>query len=114
MKLFSIFILLLLIACNQTKFEKSKWLYEEDMEYPYRKSMVKDLTTNYQLKGLSYKQLIALLGEPGNITGDSNEIYYPIIEEYDVIDPIHSIDLAIRFNNDSIISNWKINEWKKN
>ncbi len=113
MKLILIFILLpfILIACSQTKFDKSKWLYKDDIEYPYRKSMLKDLTTSYQLKGLSYKQLIRLLGEPGNIIGDSNEIYYPIIEEYGGIDPVHVIDLAIRFDQDSIVTDYKINEW---
>jgi hypothetical protein len=105
---------LLTIACNQTKFDKSKWIAKDDIEYPYRKAMLRDLITNYKFKGLSYKQLIELLGEPGNIVGDSNAIYYPISEEYDVIDPVHTIDLEIIFNKDSVVSDYKIYEWKKN
>jgi len=116
-KLNSIFILLILFetACNEIKIDKSKWLCKEDIEYPYRKTMLKDLTTNYKIKGLSYKQLIGLLGEPGNIIGNNNEAYYPIMQEYGSdIDPIHTINLSIRFSQDSIVTDFKIDEWKKN
>jgi hypothetical protein len=41
--------------------------------------MLKDLTTNHKLKGLTYKQLVCILGNPqNNIVNDSNLIFYLI------------------------------------
>ena len=87
------------------------------MEYPYRKSMLKDLTTNHQLKGLTYKQLIDLIGEPQkNLVGKSDEIYYPITTEYGhptlSPDSVGSITLAFKLNKDSIVTDFRIDKWK--
>ena len=89
----------------------------DDMEYPYRKSMLKDLTTNHQLKGLTYKQLIDLIGEPQkNLVGKSDEIYYPITTEYGHAnispDPVASITLAFKLK-DSIVTDFRIDKWKR-
>ena len=85
------------------------------MEYPYRRAMLKDLMTNYKLKGLSYKELVDLIGEPQkNLIGDSDEIYYPVFEDYGSdIDPVHTIDLAIKLNKDSVVTDFRVDEWKK-
>lgn len=109
-------LLFLLTSCNSDiKFEKEKWLEFGDIEYPYRKSMLHDLTTNYKLKGLSYKQLIDLIGvQKKNLIGDSNEIYYEILTEYGWnIDPVHGITLAFKLDKDSIVTDYRIDEWKK-
>lgn len=109
------FLMLCFFSCNsQKKFDKTKWAIREDMEYPYRRAMLKDLTDNYKLNGLSYKQLIALLGEPLNSSRDSNQFYYPIYEYYGSdIDPIYTITLDITLLKDSTVGDFKVTEWKK-
>jgi hypothetical protein len=116
---FSIILLLSLIltACNtDEKFDKTKWLVQSDIgQYPNRNSMINDLLNNHHLKGLSYKKLIDLIGEPAkNMTGENNEIYYQILTEYGSdIDPVNTKTLIIKLNNDSTIGDFKIDEWKK-
>ena len=111
-------MVLLIAACTQNfnqKFNKSNWMEERDLQtFPYRDNMLNDLTTNYKLKGLTYKQLIDLIGEPQNNMGDTNTICYPILVDYGFdIDPVHSKTLVIELNNDSIVIDYKIDEWKK-
>ena len=107
--------LILLFSCNSDiQFEKVKWLKLDDMEYPYRKSMLHDLVNNHNLKGLSYKQLTDIIGEQQkNLVGDRSEIYYPILTEYNSIDPVHTITLIFKLDKDSIVTEYRIDEWKK-
>ena len=76
--------------------------------------MLDDLIKNQQLKGLTYRQLIDKIGEPEkNVTGDSNTIYYNIITDYGSdIDPIYTKTFAVKFDGDSIVTDFKINEIK--
>ncbi len=112
-----LFVCISLNACsNNKKFNKTQWLQMEDVQqYPFRQSMLQDLTTNYKLKGLTSKQLFNLIGEPQkNLVGDSNEMDYQIHTEYGTdIDPIHTITLAFTIDKDSIILGYRIIEWKK-
>ncbi len=104
-----------LIACNR-KFDRNDWLQGgEGYYYPYRRAMLKDLTTNYKLKGLTYKQLVGLLGNDDKSMRDTNtnEICYPVYIHWDMIDPDHSINLTFKLNNDSIVTDFKIEEWEK-
>lgn len=77
--------------------------------------MYKDLLTNYKLKGISYKQLVNLIGEPGkDFSGEPNEIYYEILTDYGFdIDPVKSKTLIFKFDSDSIIVDFELKEWKK-
>ena len=115
--IFVFLVSITLIACsNNKKFNKAQWLQIEDVQqYPYRQSMLKDLTTNYKLKGLTCEQLFDLIGEPqSNLVGDSNEMDYQILTDYGSdIDPIHTITLAFTIDKDSIIIGHRIMEWKK-
>ena len=112
-----LFICVLLFGCDRdAKFDKAKWLQQDDMQhYPYRLSMLKNLTGNYKLIGLTYFQLIELIGEPQkNLVTDSMQIYYPILTDYGSdIDPVHTISLEIVLNKDSIVNDYQIDEWKK-
>jgi hypothetical protein len=97
---------------GQIKFDKGKWLTKDDMEFPYRNKMLKDLTTHYKLVGLKYNEIINLFGEPNY--HDSNSVVYQVIEDYGSdIDPIYTKNLNFKFNKDSIITAFKIEEWKK-
>lgn len=106
------------ISCNdgyrQVKFEKIKWSEQLDPLFPsgYRLKMLEDLTKNYKLKGLKYSELIELLGIPD--AKDSISLSYKIVVDYQKeIDPVYTKDLEFAFSKDSIITSFKINEWKK-
>ncbi len=115
-KLLLLEILLVLISsCTmESKFDKEKWNNKDDFTYAYRKIMLKDLTENYQLEGITYKQLTQLIGTPDNIVGDKNRIYYEIVTEYKRdIDPTYIKILIFEIGNDSIVTNFEIEEHKK-
>ena len=107
----------LLTACKgDMKFSKTGWSKEEDLGYyPFRDKMLKDLTINYKIKGLSYRQIINLLGKPeDNMYNDSCSIYYNIIEDYGHdIDPVYVKTLEIKFDRDSLVKDFNIKVWKK-
>src|SRR4051812_23553358 len=79
------FFVLILYGCShqQIKFNRAQW-NDGDIEiYPYRDAMLNDLFTNHHLKGMSYRQLTTLLGEPNrweNVNIDSP--YYVINTDY--------------------------------
>ncbi|MBI2729787.1 MAG: hypothetical protein HYX40_03390 [Sphingobacteriales bacterium] len=104
-----------LLSCqNQIKFESTKWKTKEYPEAPpqNRKKMFKDLITNYKLIGVSKNDLVNLLGEPDYPT-DSIMLYL-IDEDYGTdIDPIYTKYLSFQLNSDSVVKDFKIEEWKK-
>jgi hypothetical protein len=104
-----------LFSCKdfgQIKYDKGKWMTKDDMEFPYRNKMLKDLTTNYKLVGLKHREIIILLGEPNY--SDSSSFAYQVIEDYGSdIDPVYTKNLDFEYNKDSIITAFKIAEWKK-
>jgi hypothetical protein len=107
-------IILLLIAVVFTgckgKFNKIDWEAKGDPGFPDKDYMVDDLLTNYKLKGLSYKQVLQLLGQPSG--KDSTGIFYETLLEYSGIDPGHGKNLVIEFNKDSLVTKAYIDEWK--
>ncbi|WP_295711628.1 hypothetical protein [Mucilaginibacter sp.] len=99
---------------GKVPFYKEKWLEREDWDYPRRDEMIDDLIKNHKLKGLRYKQMIELLGEPQGNTQDSIGVYYQIVEDFGSdIDPVYTKNLSVEFNKDSIINKVTIEEWKK-
>ena len=117
MKYIILMVILILVSCNSDKkFDKIQWLECSDLgQYPKRNRLVNDLLENHKIKGLSYKQVIDLIGEPEkNITGENNEIHYQILIEYGSdIDPIYTKTLILKLDKDSSITSFKVNEWKK-
>lgn len=100
---------------NNDKFDKMAWNEKGDLgTYPNRKKMLKDLLNNYQLKGLTYKQLIDLLGEPETYSDEEpNTATYNIVTDYGGdIDPVYIKNLEVKFGADSIMRNVTINEIK--
>ena len=82
------------------------------MEFPYRKKMVNDLVSNYKLEGLTYKELVDLLDSPQG--SDGNSIWYYVDEDYgNDIDPVYSKSLIFYLDKDSIITGFKIKEYRK-
>jgi hypothetical protein len=112
-----LFWVLSIISCQQhveqTKFNKRQWNEKEDMDFPYREAIVSDLVHHHQLKGLSYKQLIQQVGEPARWDTNLESPYYEITVKYDMIDPIYIKSLVVYLNKDSVVTRYKVQEWKK-
>ena len=102
-----------LVSCEpQMKFDKNGWQSGGATGYPppSRKEMLKDLLSNYRLKGLSYRQIINLLGEPNGI--DNSTVFYDIALRYDMIDIDYAKSLLIVLDKDSIAREVKVYERK--
>jgi hypothetical protein len=110
-------VVFLLFSCKQDiKFNENGWKQKGDLNsYTKRESMIKDLTENYKLRGLSYSKLIDLLGVPENYSNQkSNTITYNIVSEFrNNIDPVYIKNLEIQLSKDSIVKNYKIIEISK-
>ena len=57
-------LIFILASCNnqQIKFDKEKWNERNDMFYANREKMVIDLMENHLKKGMTYKEVMNLLG----------------------------------------------------
>ncbi|MBL7472079.1 hypothetical protein [Robertkochia sediminum] len=112
-----IFCICFLSACGNTQldFEKSKWKETVDGFYMFRESMANDLIENHLEKGMTYKELTDLIGEPENFSNlKENTIGYILMEDYGWdIDPVESKTLMIELTADSLVQDFNINHWKK-
>ncbi len=105
-----------LFSCQtRQKFDKVKWAEVADlMTFPNRKSMIDDLTNNFQLKGKRYNEIIELLGQPQGKGDNDLQTFYDIDVDYGSdIDPVYSMTLAFQFDKDSVVKTFKVKEWKK-
>lgn len=107
----------LLICCHgpeskNVKFNKAQWDSVGDlMSFPLRETMLNDLITHHQIKGLTYKQLIDSLGRPANYSDSGDSIRYDIVVNYGSLDPKSGIYLAMGFNKDSVATGFKVVHW---
>lgn len=112
----SILFLVTFYSCQtHQKFDKNKWAEVGDlMTFPKRKSMLDDLTKNISLKGKTYQDIVLLLGQPQYPIDSTMEIGYKIDEDYGSdIDPIYTQTLLLKFDKDSIVKSFEVQEWKK-
>ena len=67
--LFLIITLFINSSCesNEIKFDKSKWNERVDGIYLYREKMVTDLIVNHLRKGMTYREIEELLGNPEGV-----------------------------------------------
>jgi hypothetical protein len=98
---------------NQINFDSRKWKIEEDLRtYPFRETMTEDIIQNKKFIGLNLGQVRDSLGQPNAL--ENGQLFYSITTDYGTdIDPIYTKDLVLTFDNDSLITNVKIEEWKK-
>jgi hypothetical protein len=104
------FCLILIITSCTEKFDKNKWGGYSEVDGPDRDLMAGNLLKTHQLIGLTNKQMHQLLGPPAN---DTTSTWYELKEEWDMIDPVYSKYLIIKFNKDSVIIGAEIKEWHK-
>ncbi|WP_136666916.1 hypothetical protein [Flavobacterium sp. H122] len=112
--IFLLFTFLVLSSCqinSQEKFDKEKWLLKENNKYTYREKMLEDLVTNVQLKGLTKKELIDLLGRSENMWETDKQLSYPILQNYD--EPPHIINLVIVIDEKDIVDYFEIIDNRK-
>lgn len=111
-----VFISVLVCACNcDRKFDKRFWQQKGDLDiYPKREKMLNDLVNNHQLKGLTYKQVIDLLGKPERYSDEEpNTATYNIVTDYGLdIDPVYLKHLEVKFSSDSFVTDVNIREIK--
>ncbi|MHA4807401.1 hypothetical protein ACX0G9_04825 [Flavitalea flava] len=117
--LFFILFSILLTSCNSNhKFDKKGWAEQSDLlRFPNRKYMIEDLLNNYQLKGKSYSQIAELLGQPVVTPlkfNNTSEILYGVEIEFGKDRTLnHTKTLSLKFNQDTIVQDFKIIEWRK-
>ncbi len=113
---------LCLASCDQSKpFEKDGWQKKFDGDYPNRDAMVQDLLDNHKLTGLTTRSITELLGEENRTdlverpkTERRNYMTYQVLEDFGWdIDPVHTKYLVLEFNDDSVVTNTELLEWKQ-
>ena len=82
--------------------------------YDNRESMVQDLMDNHLHKGMTYKELKELIGQPENYANmDANTIAYEIMVDYGWdIDPVESKTLYIELSPDSTVIAYRLKHRK--
>lgn len=107
-----------LISCRveEKKFDSKIWRAIDGNNFSQqREPIINDLMTNYLSKGMSYKELINLLGKP-EIEEGNTKIGYTLYINYSWgigIDPVAGRDLIIQLAKDSTVLDYQIVEWEK-
>lgn len=116
LKIYLFLNLLIVLSCNKKEiaFNKDSWNIKGDIFYRNRAIMANDLLNNHLKSGMKYSQVICLLGNPENFQDiETNQIVYEISTDYgNDIDPIRGKNLIINFSKDSLVTNFKIENWK--
>jgi outer membrane protein assembly factor BamE (lipoprotein component of BamABCDE complex) len=110
-RIFLLLFFLCFLACKNVKqnkdeqFDRDKWATKNELDYPYRDQMIKDLIANQKLHGLKKDEVVHLLGEPDRT--DNGHLFYLIKQDRLGYFPLHTKTLVIKLNRDSAV------EWRK-
>jgi len=108
---FTCILVALLAGCaGKEKFTPKGWDDGDGIEFPRRFRMVDDLLENHKLKGLTYKQVIALLQYPQRNSFTDRSFHYEITRKMSGIDTIYAKNLVFYLNKDSIVTDVKVVE----
>ena len=82
------------------------------LSYTMRDKILEDLTTNYKLVGMTYKDVIRLLGKPDDI--GTLKTSYDIINNEAIYNPknkpLYRKNLEFYFNKDSVVIRFNVYE----
>jgi hypothetical protein len=92
----------------EMEFDKTKWRIKNDVDYPYRDKMYKELRANARLKGLKKEDVLGLLGEPDR--RDSGFLFYTLAQKRIGSFPLHTKTLVIKIPKDSTVAWARIHE----
>lgn len=105
---------------KSVSFSREKW-DEWDGHYHSRKDVIKDVMDNHLKKGVTYHEVVKLLGESRyknfsdelNLNDSIPQIIYEIEVKYkSFIDPYEGKDLIIKFGKDSLVTEYKLVKWQ--
>lgn len=108
---------LFLSSCGvqEKKFDKNTWNDRDDIMYANRESMVSDLMKNHLRQGMTYQEVVELLGKPEN-----HENIKPTTMAYEIrvdygwdIDPVKGKTLYIELTNDSVVNKLRLEKWRR-
>jgi hypothetical protein len=115
-KVVPIILYIFLTSCGvkDKEFNKTTWNDRDDFFYKNREIMVNDLIKNHLKKGMTYSELVDLIGKPENYGNlKPRTIGYELSVDYGIdIDPIKSKILIIELAGDSTILDYKVEKWK--
>ena len=119
MKSLSLQIVILMVmltaftSCKRgTKFDKEKWKAGDGISYSMRDNVLEDLLATHQLKGMTYKDVIRLLGKPDDTATlkTSYEIINTAHEYNPKLKPTYKKNLEFYFNKDSVVTRTAVYE----
>jgi hypothetical protein len=100
----------------QVPFDREKW-NEKEGHYHLRESMVGDVMKNHLRRGMTYGEVVSLLGSGGYFQPpmDSLERKYEVAVDYSWsdIDPVGGVDLHIVYSPDSLVGDVHLHYWGK-
>lgn len=106
----------LFLSCSpkEQSFDKEKWTVKVFDAFHYRDAMLKDLMENHLKEGDKYQHVIDILGDPDNTEVQKGEFtfWYEIKKIADNNEPRKMKTLFITFSADSLLRNYRVEEWK--
>jgi hypothetical protein len=106
-------LLLFCLSCQGNREENPKRAFDAGLwktknaegNYRYRDEMLEDLVYKVRLKGLTKKEVIALLGEPDR--ANNGYLYYEVLAKEIGMLPFHKKFLVLKLDKNNTV------EWRK-